>query len=120
MITLIEPIVNSDLKIKYQLFDNLNPANYCKFDPLTFPNITKLWQISQQQRFLGGIAAFVDGKMIGLVLVKIMGEEKSAEVLSLFVLPEYRGWGIGSSLMQYLKKFLVKLSCPKLKLPFDN
>ena len=85
-------------KVKYQLVGNLNAANSNQYDALTFPSLKKRQQTFKQRGPLVGISASVAGEMVGLAIAEIAPTKENipeAEVLSLFVLPEYRRQGIG-------------------------
>ena len=72
---------------------NLNAENSCQYDALTFPSLKKRWQTFKQRGSLVGISASVTGEMVGLAIAEILPTPENtpeAEVLSLFVLLEYR------------------------------
>ena len=106
----------SENNIKYQWVYNLTPSNTIEFDPLTFPSIKKRWQSTKQRGHLGGVAAFVNEEMVGLILVELL--PKAAEIISFFVTPQYQHQGIGHQLLQNLEKALIKLQCPQIKLKY--
>ncbi|NEQ73973.1 MAG: TIGR03032 family protein [Okeania sp. SIO2C9] len=104
-------------RVKYQLVGNLNPANTLQYDALTFPSIKKHWQTFQQKGILMGISASVAGEMVGLAIAEITPTQENisqAEVLSLFVLPEYRHQGIGTTLVKHLETALAAQKCPQV------
>lgn len=84
-------ITSERYSVKYQWVYNLTPSNCQEFEALTFPSLQKRWQAHQQRGNLGGVAAIVGGKMVGLAIIELLPE--GAEVLSLFVVPEYRQQG---------------------------
>ena len=102
---------NSDTKskISYQWVFDLNKVNSCEYDNLTFPSIQKRWNIYKQRGKLLGVAAFYEKTMVGLVIGECIANTTKAEIISLFVEPNYRNQGIGSNLIQYLEKGLIKV-----------
>ncbi|HHP7231639.1 MAG TPA: GNAT family N-acetyltransferase [Xenococcaceae cyanobacterium] len=106
----------SNISVKYQWVYNLTTANTVEFDPLTFPSIKKRWQATKQRGYLGGVAAFLNEEMVGLVLVELL--PKTAEIISFFVTPQYRHQGIGCQLFSHLEKALIKLKCPRIQLKY--
>lgn len=107
---------NYPLSVQYQWVYNLTIANLIEFEELTFPSLQKRWQTHQQRGELGGVAAFVDGVMVGLVIAELLPQQ--AEIISLLVIPQYRKQGIGSKLIQNLEKALIKMDCPQVQLNY--
>ena len=107
---------NSDTKskISYQWVFDLNKVNSCEYDNLTFPSIQKRWNIYKQRGKLLGVAAFYEKTMVGLVIGECIANTTKAEIISLFVEPNYRHQGIGSNLIQYLEKGLIKVGCKEV------
>lgn len=109
-------------KVKYQVVGNLNAANTLQYDALTFPSIKKRWQTFPQKGLLVGISASVAGEMVGLAIAEITPTQENtpqAEVLSLFVLPEYRHQGIGTTLVKYLETALAAQKCPQVMVKYQ-
>jgi len=107
-------------EIKYQWVFNLNPANICEYNDLTFPSIQKRWQTFKQRGKLLGVAAFSAETMVGLVITECIANTTSAEIISLFVDPDYRHQGIGTNLVQCLEKGLVKLGCNSVEVKYKT
>lgn len=101
-------------EIIYQWVFDLNKVNSCEYDNLTFPSIQKRWKIYKQRGKLLGVAAFREKTMVGLVISECLANTTKAEIISLFVEPNYRHQGIGTNLVQYLEKGLIKLGCKQV------
>ena len=104
---------NNDNKspITYQWVFELNSVNSCEYNELTFPSIQKRWQTFKQRGKLLGVAAFSAQTMVALVITECIANTNTAEIISLFVEPDYRHQGIGTNLIQYLEKGLIKAGC---------
>ncbi|MGK7894582.1 MAG: GNAT family N-acetyltransferase [Xenococcus sp. (in: cyanobacteria)] len=101
---------------------NLNAENSCQYDALTFPSLKKRWQTFKPKGSLIGVSAFVAGEMVGLVIAEILlipENTPEAEVLSLFVLPEYRRQGIGTNLIKHLEKALAAQKSPQVTVKYQ-
>ena len=97
-------------QIKYQRVYHLTPANLAPYDLMTFPSVQQRWQTQPQLGELMAVSASVDGNMVGLVVAEIL-PDLQANLLSLFVVPEYRRQGIGARLMLQLQQDLQSQSC---------
>ncbi|MBD2082607.1 GNAT family N-acetyltransferase [Leptolyngbya sp. FACHB-17] len=109
-------MTSENYSVKYQWVYNLTPTNCQEFEALTFPSLQKRWQTHQQRGNLGGVVAIVGGVMVGLAIVDLFPE--GAEVLSLFVVPEYRQHGIGAQLLHYVETALRRLKCPQVQIRY--
>lgn len=103
--------------VKYQWVYNLTVANCQEFEALTFPSLKKRWQTYQQRGDLGGVAAIVNGQMVGLLVVELLSDR--AEILSLFVVPEHRRQGIGFQLVRYVELGLKRINCPQMQVRYQ-
>ena len=92
--------------VKYQMVHNLTVESSCDYDALTFPSIKKRWQSRQLQGELLGVSASVAETIVGFVIAEILPDVKRANIISFYVLPEYRHKKIGTSLLFYLEKDL--------------
>jgi uncharacterized protein (TIGR03032 family) len=91
--------------IKYQRVHHLNPDNLLPYEAMTYPSLRNRWQTQAQRGGLLGVSASVDGEMVGFAVAEQFSQgnaELATELLSLFVLPEYRHQGIGMSLVKLL------------------
>lgn len=88
---------------------------YCK---LTSPQLrTQLQNISPEGNILA-VGATESNRAVGLIFAEIWSDNKTAQVLSIFVVPTHRNRGIGTALLTYLEKELFLRGCTKVKL-FD-
>lgn len=105
-------------QIKYQRVYHLNASNSIDYDALTFPSIKKRWQTYQQRGELLGVSASVSGTMVGFVIAELL-PDSAAEILSLFVLPDYRQQGIGTKLVGYLERELAQQGCSQVTVAYQ-
>ncbi len=112
----LKTISKYNISIQYQWVYNLTAANTVELELLTFPSIQKRWQGTKQQGDLGGIVAFFNEEVVGLIIVEIL--PKTAEIISLFVNPQYHHQGIGTQLINHLEKALIKIRCPQIQVKY--
>ncbi len=93
-------------RVKYQMVHNLTVESSCDYDALTFPSIKKRWQSRQLQGELLAVSASISQTIVGFVVAEILPDVKRANIISFYVLPEYRHKKIGTSLLFYLEKDL--------------
>lgn len=103
--------------VKYQRVYHLTASNALDYDSLTFPSLQQRWQQQPPKGELFGVAASVDGTMIGFAVAERC-DATTAEVISLLVLPPYRQQGIGTRLLTYLERELVQQGCTQLQLAY--
>jgi uncharacterized protein (TIGR03032 family) len=106
-------------EVKYQRVYHLNTSNALDYDELTFPRLQKRWQTQPPQGELTGLSASVAGSMVGFAIAERINSE-TAEIISLFVLPEYRHQGIGTKLAAYLERELAQQGCLELILSYST
>jgi uncharacterized protein (TIGR03032 family) len=100
-----------DLTVKYQRVYHLTPENLADYDVMTFPSLLARWQTQPQRGELLGISASVAGNMVGFAVAEQFVQveaEQTAELLSLYVLPEYRHQGIDTALVNHLQQLVSK------------
>jgi|GEM_PF-199760 uncharacterized protein (TIGR03032 family) len=110
--------------VQYHPLENLTVEQSLTYNDLTFPKIQTRWSRQQPKGALVGIVATVSGEKVGLVLAEVFATQPhtppEAEVISLFVLPDYRHQGIGTGLMQNLEAGLRTLNCTQMKLAYKS
>jgi len=96
-------------EIKYQRVFHLNPDNLLPYDSMTFPSLRQRWASQPPRGELYGVSASVQGEMVGFGIAERFMQQESvvAELLSLFVLPEYRHQGVADRLMNELQLSLA-------------
>ncbi|WP_427159852.1 TIGR03032 family protein [Aliinostoc sp. HNIBRCY26] len=103
---------------KYQRVYHLTPSSLADYDAFTFPSLQQRWQTQPQRGELVGISASVAGDMVAFAIAEML-PEATAELISLFVAPEYRQQGIATKLLQYLEKALVKEGCHQISVVYQ-
>lgn len=104
--------------VKYQRVYHLNPDNLAPYDAMTYPSLQARWQTQPQRGELLGVSASVDGAMVGFAIAEQFIENtlQRAELISLFVLPDYRDQGIATALVKHLQQLLaMPLAMPAAK-----
>lgn len=111
-------------RVQYRELQNLTKEQSLAYNELTFPKIQTRWRSKQPRGQLGGIVAEVSGQPVGLVLAEIFSPQPNqpleGEIISLFVLPNYRHQGIGSGLIQNLEKELRTLGCEQMRVSYKS
>jgi uncharacterized protein (TIGR03032 family) len=105
-------------QIKYQRVYHLNISNSIDYDALTFPSIKKRWQTYQQRGELLGVSASISGTMVGFIIAELL-PDRTAELLSLLVLPDYRQQGVGTKLINYLERELIQQGCSQITVAYQ-
>jgi GNAT superfamily N-acetyltransferase len=110
--------------VQYQPLQNLTVQQSLSYNHLSFPKIQRRWSRQQPKGQLVGIVADVGGEKVGLVLAEVFltqpQTKPEAEVISLFVLPDYRHQGIGTGLIKTLEMGLTALGCGQIKLIYKS
>lgn len=94
----------AEFQVKYQQVYNLTPENLAPYDALTFPSLQQRWHSQPPRGELMAISASVAGEMVGLAVAELLPNQATPELLSLFVLPDYRHQGIATNLVKYLEQ----------------
>ena len=114
-----EAAVSSGEQIHYQRVYHLNSSNALDYNHLTYPNLQKRWQTQPPQGELTGLSASLDGAIVGFAISERLNPQQ-AEIISLFVLPEYRSQGIGTRLLAYLERELAQQGCVEIILSYST
>jgi uncharacterized protein (TIGR03032 family) len=108
----IDKNLKNQLAVKYQRVYHLTPENLRDYEAMTYPSLQARWQNQSQRGELLGISASIDGEMVGFAVAEMFTHAESktvVELLSLFVLPDFRHQGIATSLIKYLQQAIGKL-----------
>ena len=110
-------------RIRYQLVCNLNAAHTQEYDALSFPSLKKRWQTFTQRGELIGISASINDRIVGMAIAEILPPQQdtpnTAELISIFVLPEERRRGIGTNLVKYLETALGDRNCTQISVQYQ-
>lgn len=100
------PLGNS---VKFQQVFHLTPDNIIPYRAMTYPNLDYRWHKQPQRGELLAVSASIKGEMIGLAIAEKFAEnsKECAELISLFVLPEYRQLGIATQMLKHLQHLLA-------------
>ncbi|WP_013325559.1 TIGR03032 family protein [Gloeothece verrucosa] len=109
----------SNNEVKYQRVYHLNSTNILDYDELTFPRLQKRFKKQPPQGEVTGLSASVAGAMVGFAIAERLNLQQG-EIISLFVLPEYRNQGIGTRLVAYLEKELAQQGCTELIISYHT
>ena len=103
-----------ELPVKYQRVYHLTPENLLPYEAMIEPSLKKRWQTQPPRGEITGIAASIDGELVGLVIAESWqeGEHSHLELLSSYVLPAYRHQSIERKLHQYLHKAVEQSQLP--------
>ncbi len=105
--------------VKYQRVYHLTPSNLAPYDAMTFPSLQQRWQTQPQQGEIVAVSASVDGEMVGFIVTEI-SIERTVELLSLFVVSEYRQQGIETHLVAQIQQDLSSELGTQVKLLRSN
>ena len=104
--------------VKYQHVFHLNPGNCLDYEALTFPSLQQRWQRQLPTGELLGVAASINGAMVGLAIAE-QTSRVTAELISLLVLPACRKRGIGTQLVTYLERAWQRQGCQMVVLRYQ-
>jgi GNAT superfamily N-acetyltransferase len=96
----------------------LNSCDIESYQQLTYPT----YRDRLKHLAAGTLAIGVARKLtpIGLVLAEYSAVDKSAKILSLFTVPEYRNQGIGTNLLSSIEQLVVKHGCTEISLVYTT
>lgn len=99
--------------IMYQFF-LLNQPQVSKFEKFTYPTYRSLFKtLATNQNLVAIGVSLGSDEPIGLGLAYI--DENQAEILSLFIHPEYRNQGLGKTLLNRLEDELIQRKCLQIR-----
>ncbi|MBD2513761.1 GNAT family N-acetyltransferase [Nostoc sp. FACHB-973] len=96
----------------------LNGTNTFQYDRLTYPTFRPRLRIIKQDRSLVAIGIHFEQTPVGLILAEFLQHESIAEILSVFVVPEHRGQGLGKALLNEMEQYLRQHNCSKMHLVY--
>jgi GNAT superfamily N-acetyltransferase len=99
-------------------FVTLNNATAASYERLTYPTYRPRLSALDHDGSTVAMGVHLDSQSIGLILAETSTDLKSAEILSLFVVPEYRGHGLGKTLLAYMEEELYQRGCSQLNLVY--
>lgn len=96
----------------------LNDSTAAKYEHLTYPIFRSRLEASGLQQSIVAIGASFLWQPVGLAMAEISPDGTKGEVLSIFVTPQSRCAGIGTSLLTCLEQELFKRGCTGVKLDY--
>jgi GNAT superfamily N-acetyltransferase len=99
-------------------FVTLNNATAASYERLTYPTYRPRLSALDHDGSTVAMGVHLDSQSIGLVLAETSTDRKSAEILSLFVVPEHRGHGLGKTLLAYMEEELYQRGCSQVNLVY--
>jgi len=85
-----------------------DPELCSEYKLLTLPSAHPFYQIPDLKKNLIGTEAWIADKLVGFCLAEIYPAQNTAQIYSLYVLPECRSRGIGQGLFHAMQDHLVK------------
>ncbi|MBG1259741.1 GNAT family N-acetyltransferase [Nostoc commune] len=89
-------------------FVTLNNTTAAFYENLTYPTYRSRLKMLDSNESIIAVGVYLGSQPVGLVLAETSTDRKSAEILSLFVVPEQRGCGLGKTLLTYLEEELYQ------------
>ncbi len=99
-------------------FVTLNNATAASYERLTYPTFRSHLRALDSDGSTVALGVHLGSQPIGLILAETSMERKSAEIISLFVVPEHRGWGLGKTLLTYIEEELYQRGCSQANLVY--
>lgn len=99
-------------------FIRLNEKKATLYEKLTYPKFRPYLKTLDYDNTLIAIGVNLASQPVGLALAEILTDENSSEILSLFVVPEHRGKGLGKTLLEHLEKELISQGCSQVSLVY--
>lgn len=96
----------------------INSANVEQYEKLTYPPYRHHLKNVNKDKSITTISLGLNDRAIGLILVKYSQVKNKAEILSLFVIPEYRNRGIATQLLLLIEQELVRRKCQQVSLTY--
>ncbi|MBK1710730.1 MULTISPECIES: TIGR03032 family protein [Marichromatium] len=95
-----------DPAIRFQQVHHLSPDNLAPYAALTWPRLDQRWHTQPPDGEIVGVSAVIGDALIGLAVAECRAPSDHAELISLFVLPEYRGRGVATRMLAHLRRTL--------------
>jgi GNAT superfamily N-acetyltransferase len=96
----------------------LDETNAFQYDRLTYPTFRPRLRTLNRDRSQVAVGIHLDQEPVGLVLAEHLPDNAVGEILSLFVVPEHRGQGLGKALLREIESQLRQRGCSKLHLVY--
>ncbi|HYX08958.1 MAG TPA: GNAT family N-acetyltransferase [Bacteroidales bacterium] len=107
------------MNIKYQLSTNVTlDYAFANLAYMTFPDIRKKAVSHNYKNPLLGVVARDEQKVAGLLLAEFDKKHIVSEIITLYVKPEYRKTGIGSTLLKHAQKALFSSGYKELHIVY--
>ena len=92
--------------IRFQRVYHLTPENLQVYESMTYPSLRERWKSQPQRGEMFGVSADIGGEMIGFGVAENVASDcaETVELISLFVVADYRRRGIGNRIVSELEK----------------
>ncbi|AFY48299.1 acetyltransferase [Nostoc sp. PCC 7524] len=115
---MLEPSLNQqDNQTSYK-FVKLSNATAIFYEKLTYPTFRSRLKNLDADQSIVALGVHQGSQPVGLILAEASSNPKIAEILSLFVIPEHRGYGLGKTLLSYLEEELSQSSFSQVNLVY--
>ncbi|MEA5564978.1 GNAT family N-acetyltransferase [Anabaena sp. UHCC 0399] len=99
-------------------FVNLNSKTSLFYEKLTYPNFRPRLRNIDTDQSIVAIGVNQGSQPVGLILAETSHHQRIGEILSLFVIPEHRGYGLGKTLLTYIEEELAEHGCSQANLVY--
>ncbi|BAZ31623.1 GCN5-related N-acetyltransferase [Cylindrospermum sp. NIES-4074] len=96
----------------------LSNATANLYEKLTYPTFRLHLRVLDSDNSMVALGVHLDSQPVGLALAQISQDKKSAEILSLFIVPEHRQRGLGKALLTSVEKELRLHGCSHANLVY--
>ena len=105
---------------QFKINDQATPVDIIKISGITFPNVQKRWQTSTAGAPLILVTASAGGHDIAAAVAEINESAENAEIISLYVAPEYRQQGIGARLINLMEMAAARKKCHLMEIKYRS
>ncbi|ABW67559.1 TIGR03032 family protein [Desulfosudis oleivorans] len=105
-------------EFEFKINPDATAVDIIKISGITFPNVQKRWQVKPAGLPLVLVTASLKGSPVAAAVAEIRKNGEHAEILSLYVAPEFRKQGIGARLVSLMESALAHKKCRSIEINF--